>query len=271
MQRTSLQRKVVLNTILVGLLFGLSNASALGLQAKLLTRVVYGLAFLLLGGLSGGLLTVLLSKRNANVKAVDRLIWTRRSLGRSLFSMKHIRRSLQITGIGLLFFGVMIWTMMGTLAGVVFVWLLLGSISGLCYWLLLGIFRGVASATIDDRLRAVPNQGIRHSALNALSYGLVVAIPVGVGGTLLFSGIWTAGLIMGLSVGLLTGLFNGGLACLRHGILRILLWRSGAIPWDYPHFLGAVVERILLSKVGGGYIFLHRLLLDYLAALKTNE
>jgi hypothetical protein len=49
--------------------------------------------------------------------------------------------------------------------------------------------------------------------------------------------------------------------------LRILLWRSGLIPWDYPRFLGAATERMLLNKVGGGYIFLHRLLLDYLATL----
>jgi hypothetical protein len=52
--------------------------------------------------------------------------------------------------------------------------------------------------------------------------------------------------------------------------LRVLLWREGAIPWNYPHFLDYAAQHILLRKVGGGYIFLHRLLLDYFANLETE-
>jgi hypothetical protein len=62
---------------------------------------------------------------------------------------------------------------------------LIGFVFGLCYWLLLGFFRGVASTTIDDQLRVVPNQSIRHSAFNALRYGLIVALLVGLEGRLL--------------------------------------------------------------------------------------
>ena len=79
-----------------------------------------------------------------------------------------------------------------------------------------------------------------------------------------------AGLITGLSAGLLAFLLKGGLACERHYILRFLLWRSGAIPWNYPRFLDNAYEQILLRKVGGGYIYLHRLLLDYFADLETG-
>jgi hypothetical protein len=149
--------------------------------------------------------------------------------------------------------------------------LLVGAIFGLCFWLLLSFFRGIVGTTIDDQSRTVPNQGMLYSAFNALASGLVAAILVEVAGRLLFSAAWPDRPIMGLSVGLLAGLFNGGLACLRHFILRILLWRSGALPWNYPHFLDTVAECILLRKVGGGYIFLHRLLLDYLVGLRTNE
>ena len=39
------------------------------------------------------------------------------------------------------------------------------------------------------------------------------------------------------------------------------------MPWNYPRFLDYATERILLRKVGGGYIFVHRLLLEYFAAL----
>jgi hypothetical protein len=53
------------------------------------------------------------------------------------------------------------------------------------------------------------------------------------------------------------------LACLQHFALRVLLWRAADIPWDYTRFLDYCVERILLRKVGGGYIFVHRLLLEH--------
>ena len=83
-----------------------------------------------------------------------------------------------------------------------------------------------------------------------------------------------------LSVGLLTGLyfellmlggmFTGLLGVLQHFTLRFWLWRTGSIPWDYPRFLDYCAERILLRKVGGGYIFVHRLLLEHFASLDTT-
>jgi hypothetical protein len=83
--------------------------------------------------------------------------------------------------------------------------------------------------------------------------------------------IWLiAGPGTALLVGLLVGLLNGGLSCLRHSVLRLLLWRAGSIPWNYPRFLNYAAERILLRKVGGGYIFVHRLLLEYFASLDTT-
>jgi hypothetical protein len=39
-----------------------------------------------------------------------------------------------------------------------------------------------------------------------------------------------------------------------------------AYPWNYVKFLDYAAERILLRKVGGGYIFIHRMLLEYFAA-----
>jgi hypothetical protein len=50
-------------------------------------------------------------------------------------------------------------------------------------------------------------------------------------------------------------------------VVRLLLWYAGSIPWNYPGFLDAATEHILLRKVGGGYIFVHRLLLEYFASL----
>jgi hypothetical protein len=47
--------------------------------------------------------------------------------------------------------------------------------------------------------------------------------------------------------------------------LRILLRRTKALPWNLVPFLDEAAERLLLYKVGSGYIFIHRLLLNYLA------
>jgi len=62
---------------------------------------------------------------------------------------------------------------------------------------------------------------------------------------------------------------TGGTACIQHFVLRWLLWRKGAIPWNYPRFLDYAAEHILLQKVGGGYMFVHRFLLEYFASLET--
>ncbi|MGB9204913.1 MAG: hypothetical protein WCB94_13225, partial [Terriglobales bacterium] len=93
-----------------------------------------------------------------------------------------------------------------------------------------------------------------------LFYGLVFG---------LFGGL-VFGLVRGLFIGLIFGLFGGqhagGQACLMHLALRLWLVLDGSIPWNYVKFLDYAAERILLRKVGGGYIFIHRMLLEYFAA-----
>src|SRR6266508_5273577 len=90
---------------------------------------------------------------------------------------------------------------------------------------------------------------------------------------------WSDGIVEGLaqglgtmSVGALLGaLLAGGLTCIQHFVLRLLLWRSGAMPWNYARFLDYAAERLFLRKVGGGYIFVHRLLMEYFAGLDAPE
>jgi hypothetical protein len=160
-----------------------------------------------------------------------------------------------------------------------------GLLFGLSYWLLSGLFQGVASETIEDQQRVVPNQGIHRSAKNGLVFGLVSAMIVGltIGLSNELSNELSNGLSVGrddmlpillnvgLSAGLLFGLLMGGWACLRHYVLRFLLWRAEAMPWNYSRFLDDAAEHILLCKVGGGYIFVHRLLLEYFTSLETSQ
>jgi hypothetical protein len=77
------------------------------------------------------------------------------------------------------------------------------------------------------------------------------------------------GLVNGAIPALAVGLYCGGAAYVQHFVLRLLLWWGRLIPFNYAHFLDYAAERILLRKVGGGYIFVHRLLLEYFADLGT--
>jgi hypothetical protein len=46
---------------------------------------------------------------------------------------------------------------------------------------------------------------------------------------------------------------------------------SAVEPLNYVRFLDYAAGRIFLRKVGGGYIFVHRLLLEYFASLEPEE
>jgi hypothetical protein len=123
----------------------------------------------------------------------------------------------------------------------------------------------------DDEVRSVPNQGIWRSARNALlisagvglssgaAIGLVLGVIVGVSLGIVF------GIAFGGGVSLFMWLFFGGETYLKHFLLRAMLSRGGVIPWAFPRVLELAVNRVLLRQLGGGYIFVHRLLLEYFA------
>ncbi len=71
-----------------------------------------------------------------------------------------------------------------------------------------------------------------------------------------------------LNIGLVDG---GGKACIQHFTLRLILYCNGYVPWNYARFLDYATERIFLQKVGGGYIFIHRLLLEHFAQMKLES
>ena len=77
----------------------------------------------------------------------------------------------------------------------------------------------------------------------------------------------SAALFLMISSGLLICIVSGGWVVIRHYVLRFLLWRSQTFPWDMRSFLDDATARILLRRLGGGYSFTHRLLLDHFADL----
>ena len=152
-----------------------------------------------------------------------------------------------------------------------------GLIVGLMVATVAGLAGGLFHEKLDVSKIARPNQGIWRSAFASTSIGIMTALVVGLFVSLFFGLFYgpIKGLLYGLIYGFLFGaifaLRNGGFACIQHVILRLFLWRSQYIPLNYPHFLDYASERILLRKVGGGYIFVHRLLLEYFASLDTTS
>ena len=151
--------------------------------------------------------------------------------------------------------------------------LLTGLLVGLLTGLLVGLGLRARKATARRHLRAILLFGLFSGLLFGLFSGLIVGfeVPQPVN-TLQFS--WSAVkselraiLLFGLFSGLLFGLLVGGNFFLRHWSMRLVLRLYGHAPLRYVRFLDYAVQRIFLRKVGGGYIFIHRMLLEYFASL----
>lgn len=121
-------------------------------------------------------------------------------------------------------------------------------------------------------LRSIPNQGIYRSFWNAAQTGLLIALVTGLVSGLVSAlvvdvstGIGTA-LILGGGIGVFLALSFGIRSVVRHLVLRFLLSRAGVIPLNYAAFLDyACRDLVVLRRVGGGYLYIHRMLLEYFA------
>jgi hypothetical protein len=145
---------------------------------------------------------------------------------------------------------------------------------GLSVGLAGAIFGGLSSTVIE--LRTWPNQGIRLSLKNAGLTGLLAGLLSGLLFGLVYGLLFglslglSIGLVVGVSIGLLATLWYGNFEVIQHYILRFILWRTDKTPCDYVHFLDYAAERAFLRKVGGGYIFIHRLLLEHFARSEVD-
>lgn len=138
----------------------------------------------------------------------------------------------------------------------------LGGLLGAC----VGALKGSIIPT-----KALPNQGIALSVRSAVVRGLLVGTALGAACWMAF-GIrlgWrdglTVGLVGGLFFGMLAALTAGMLDVIQHFTLRAVLAVRGYAPADYARFLEYAVRLVLLQRAGGGYLFIHRLLLEHFA------
>ena len=77
--------------------------------------------------------------------------------------------------------------------------------------------------------------------------------------------------MVGLIMWLLMWLYTTGVICvIQHLVLRIILFWSGDIPWDYARFLDHGAKHRFIQKVGGSYGFMHDLLREYFAQMPLD-
>ena len=264
-------RPLVANVLLTGLAGGLVGT----LGEALVDRFTAIPAGLLLGGLFGGMAGALLGRpslRPRQIAVVERLHWSWRKVWRSALSGLVVGLAF-VLGIMLLVGQPILANYDRGFRGLISLmfWL---TIFVLFFALLFGLAGGLDSGTIAAT--ATPNEGIRRSARSALLGALVFALVFGLipgaivgvfpnaGDPLVF------GLAFGVSSALLGGLAYGGYAVLSHLALRLVLWWNGVMPLRYVRFLDYAAERIFLRKAGGGYIFVHRLLMEHFASLERE-
>ena len=225
-----------------------------GLVGGLVYGLVGGVAYGLVVGLGVGLVYGLRGKLDS-VEPVELLRWSWRE------AMRGVVLGLAV---GLVFglIGLATGLVSGLVCGLV----------GAVFWEVLVGMRGV-----EVEARVAPNQGIWQSARNALVGCLVGCLVVCLVFGLVFGLVGglvvelVGGLVLALGAAIVLGLRFGGRAVILHIVLRYFLWRNGYLPWNLVRFLDYAAERIFLRKVGGGYVFIHRLLQDYFASLYQGQ
>jgi hypothetical protein len=123
-----------------------------------------------------------------------------------------------------------------------------------------------------------PNQGIKKSAINFMIFGMPAVILMSIiylyiqkteGILEVISSNPVLAYLIGLAISIGLVFDYGGKACLQHFVLRLFLCITGSIPWNYAKFLDWASDKLFLQKVGGGYIFIHRSLMEHFAEMEN--
>lgn len=251
-----------------GLLGGIAN---IPVYTSVSSFAVDVLATGMIGGFGAGIVAVLVSyvlgisntPEQNEVRPIESLTWTLRD---AVEQISHVIFPLIIIAVALAVLGFAIQRPeVGVLAG----------ITGISFIsAVVGIIGGLRGTEVEEKTRV--NQGIwqslRYSLLGTL-IGFVFAVIVGIPGAFIVG--WQTTLVISAFVGTIAGLgygfVYGSSAVLKHMVLRLLLVENGNMPLNYSKFLDYSVSLVLLRKVGGSYIFIHRMLLEYFASLHNSS
>lgn len=147
----------------------------------------------------------------------------------------------------------------------------IGSLAGVLIALLLMAVFGAIGLSIeknpDPRARAT-GADIHDAVWISCALATVFGVPAV---SLLGATYGSKGLVIGIIVGLTAGYLYSGSGLLSYWLIHRRLARAGLAPPKEATFLDYAVSRMLMHKVGGGYTFAHRLLLEYFACLKPAD
>jgi len=257
--------------LLFGPLFGLAFGSVYGLIYNTVAKLIFGLLFGLIvgviGGFVGGLIFGVSFKHHQTIQPAEATAW----------SWSASKKGLTIGLAGGLAVG-----LAGRLVGSLVVGRAGGIVAGIVTALLVGLVGGLSPIQLPERVALAPNEGIWRSGRRGMFFVACCVSLFGIAGGGIFGLLGTSisslvygllfGVVFGAAGGLIFGLafgFVGGrtgiAAFFQHFVLRFYLWRLDLLPWKLVAFLDEATERLLLHKVGGNYIFVHRLLRDVLA------
>ena len=224
--------------LMVGLISGLIYVLFFGLIV-----LIGGLIIILLGGLISGLISMLKSDLifDDAIRMIDRLKWSWKvARGRLRGRLRSV--------LGVLLIVILLGVLIGGLRG------------GLIFGLIGGLAFGLNAEQVDKTTQ--PGQRLKQTFCNSLYIVIFIWLISGLIGGL------SGGLIAGLALGPAVGFFYGMVALIQHFALRFVLIRNGYLPWRLIPFLDYAVDLIFLRRVGGSYIFIHRLVMEHFAEME---
>jgi hypothetical protein len=129
---------------------------------------------------------------------------------------------------------------------------------------------------VDIQIRTIPNEGIWNSLRNMfLAFGICLICAL-----FLYAVISSILPVFLTERDIKVILLNivsfpvviafqvcGGLAVIQHFSLRLILYYSKLIPWDFVKFFRQAEDRLFIQRTGGSYIFIHRYLQEHFASL----
>jgi hypothetical protein len=235
---------------------------------------VKGVVFAAVSGLAFGVIRTnrsVLRKPTDAIRPAETLRWSWRS---SLSAGSRGARIGLVTGLILgIFFGLIRGLGIVPIAGLLLSALVYGLVDSLLGGLLGGLIGGFFGGLVPSvrEMKTVPNQGIHLSMESAIRAGLPAGLLMG-----LIVGVIAGSPCIGLTYFMLTalviGMWFGGLEVIEHGILRVIVAVRDHAAFNYARFLDYAADELkFLQKVGGGYLFIHRYLLEYFAELEAAE
>jgi Cdc6-like AAA superfamily ATPase len=263
----------------LGLLISMVMGIGMGVSMGISVGISAGLSYLIIGSLLG--LFLLGEDNSIKLKDITKFSF-------NLFKKEHLLGTLFLFLLVAPWYGLSIVIESGFAKGVTYG---LGAALAISvvYWISFGLWGGISQRVLDDYERREPNQGIRDSLRNALKIsgiGFLIGTLSSIVDNVLFYILrdgFSANFGTELPAKLMSGsnaivrdvisfvvlgtcipfLLTGGLAWLRHYLLRLLLYSTGRTPLHYKHFLDDACKRALLIRVNGAYQFRHNRVSTY--------